>query len=67
MFLVGSTIIVVGLQLLAIYLPFLQRLLHTVPLTIWDWMYAILIAMTILVFEEIRKWVVNVRENSSSV
>jgi len=67
MFLVGSTIIVVGLQLLAIYLPFLQRLLHTVPLTIWDWMYAILIAMTILVFEEIRKWVVNVRENSLGV
>jgi len=63
-FLIGSTIIVIGLQLLAIYLPFMQRFLHTVPLTISEWIYIILVGSTILIFEEIRKLLVNTKRNS---
>jgi len=54
-FLVGATIIVIGLQLLAVYHPFMQRFLHTVPLTAWEWVYAVSIAASILLLEEARK------------
>lgn len=66
-FLVGSTVLVIGLQLLAIYLPFMQRFLHTVPLTAREWIYAILVGSTVLIFEEMRKWIVNIRQNSLSI
>jgi Ca2+-transporting ATPase len=55
MFLVGSTITVVLLQVFAVYHPFMQKFLHTVPLTAWEWGYAIAIGASILLFEEVRK------------
>ncbi|KKU91452.1 MAG: Cation-transporting ATPase, E1-E2 family [Candidatus Jorgensenbacteria bacterium GW2011_GWA1_48_11] len=55
MFLVGATILIIGLQFLAVYHPFMQRFLHTVPLTAWEWVYAASIAASILLLEEVRK------------
>jgi Ca2+-transporting ATPase len=55
-FLVGATIVIIGLQMLAVYHPFMQRFLHTVPLTAWEWVYAVLVAASILLFEEVRKF-----------
>ena len=63
LFLVGATITVIALQLFAVYHPFMQRYLHTVPLTAWDWGYAVLVAGTVLILEEMRKWIANIRRS----
>lgn len=55
MFLVGATILVVLLQLLAIYNPIMQTFLKTVPLAISDWLLILPIAALIVFAEEIRK------------
>jgi Ca2+-transporting ATPase len=55
-FLVGATVIVIFLQILALYTPFLQKVLHTQPLALSEWLIIILIASSIIVIEEIRKW-----------
>lgn len=54
-FLVGATGIVIGLQLLAVYNPFFQKVLRTVPLNGKDWIVMIGVALSIIVFEELRK------------
>jgi len=54
-FLVGATAIVVTLQILAVYNPFLQKILHTTPLAMHEWLLAITIALSIVVVEELRK------------
>lgn len=54
-FLVGATLMVISLQLLAIYHPIMQNLLHTVPLGLRDWLTIIAIASSIILVEEIRK------------
>lgn len=56
-FLLGAMSIVIALQILAIYTPFLQRILHTVPLSIAEWGIIIAIALSIVVIEEVRKFV----------
>ena len=55
-FLLGATFIVIILQLLAVYTPVLQKILHTVPLEISDWIIIIPIASSIIFIEEIRKF-----------
>ena len=54
-YLVGATTLVVVLQMLAVYTPFFQQILHTVPLTFTEWLLIIPVAASILVVEEIRK------------
>ena len=55
-FLVGATAIVISLQLAAVYMPFLQKVLHTVPLSISEWFTIVLISVSIVLVEEIRKF-----------
>lgn len=55
MFLVYATITVIVLQVFAIYHPFMQKYLHTTPLSVSEWIHAVLVGATILVCEEIRK------------
>jgi Ca2+-transporting ATPase len=55
-YLLGATSIVISLQMLAVYTPFLQRILHTVPLTLSEWMMIVVIATSIIWVEEIRKF-----------
>lgn len=55
--LILATLIVVGLQLLAIYTPFFQDLLKTAPLNFRDWVGIFLVSSTIVVAEEIRKFI----------
>ncbi|MDP3948260.1 MAG: HAD-IC family P-type ATPase [bacterium] len=57
MFLVGSTLIVIGLQLFAVYNPFMQKILRTTALDLSDWLIIIPIASSIVVIEEIRKMI----------
>ncbi|KKW41664.1 hypothetical protein A3I46_02370 [Candidatus Kaiserbacteria bacterium RIFCSPLOWO2_02_FULL_54_13] len=65
-YLIGATFIVVSLQMVAIYTPFFQRFLHTVPLSLSEWLMLIPIAASIVVAEEIRKFFYR-RQNSNSV
>lgn len=54
-YLIGATAVVIILQILAVYTPFLQKVLHTVPLSLSDWLIIIPVAFSIVVFEEARK------------
>jgi len=55
-FLAGATLIVISLQLLAVYNPFFQKVLRTVPLSGKEWMTIILVAFSIVIVEEARKF-----------
>ena len=56
-FLVGATIIVIILQLSAIYNPLMQKILRTSALDISDWLLIIPVATSIIIVEEIRKFI----------
>ena len=56
---------VIGLQIAAVYNPFFQKILRTVPLTIMDWVIIVSISTSILVVEEIRKIIYNRRKRAS--
>jgi Ca2+-transporting ATPase len=56
-FLLGATFTIIALQSLAIYTPFMQKLLHTVPINFTDWLWIIAVSSTIIVVEEVRKFV----------
>ncbi|TSC86065.1 MAG: P-type HAD superfamily ATPase [Microgenomates group bacterium Gr01-1014_7] len=55
-FLVGATLTVITLQLFVIYHPFMQKILHTTSLNIPEWVMIIVVASSIVVVEEIRKF-----------
>jgi len=55
-FLVGATAMVIFLQFAALYTPFLQKILHTTPLSLSEWFIIIPIAGSIILVEEIRKF-----------
>ncbi len=51
-----ATFGVVALHLFAIYNPLMQKLLHTVPLSLSEWLIIVSTATSIIVVEEIRKF-----------
>ncbi len=53
--LIGATLIVIGLQVAALYTPFFNRILKTTPISFNEWVAIILIASSIIWVEEIRK------------
>ena len=55
-FLVGATLIIISLQLLAVYNPLMQKFLRTTPLELSEWLVIIPIAASIVFVEEIRKF-----------
>ena len=55
-FLVGATLVIIALQLLAVYHPTMQKFLHTVSLAPVDWLIIVLVASSIIFVEEIRKF-----------
>ncbi|MBI4132482.1 MAG: HAD-IC family P-type ATPase [Candidatus Sungbacteria bacterium] len=54
-FLVAATVTVVVLQVSAVSVPVLQKILHTVPLSGWEWLLALVVGSAILWVEELRK------------
>jgi Ca2+-transporting ATPase len=46
----------VGLQVCAVYTPFLQRALHTVPLSWGDWGLMLAVALPVFLAAEVFKW-----------
>jgi len=55
-FLIWATIIVIILQIMALYTPFLQKILKTVPLSLFDWTLVTSVALSIILIEETRKY-----------
>jgi P-type Ca2+ transporter type 2C len=55
LWLIGGTIGALALQLMAVYHPFFQNFLRTVPLAFSDWAIIIALATSIIAIEEIRK------------
>ncbi|HEY4525225.1 MAG TPA: HAD-IC family P-type ATPase, partial [Candidatus Paceibacterota bacterium] len=56
LWLVGATGLVILFQISAVYVPLLQRYLHTVPLSALEWFVIILVSLSIILVEEIRKF-----------
>lgn len=54
-YLIAATVVVIALQIVALNVPFMQKILHTQPLTLHEWLVAILVASSALWVEEIRK------------
>ena len=65
-FLIAGTLVALLFQLLAVYHPFLQSFLHTVPLDISDWLVIITLSSSIILTEEFRKYLWRNRKSSSS-
>lgn len=55
-YLLGAMLVVIALQFLAIYNPYFQGILKTVPLEAGDWLKIVLVALSILLVEETRKF-----------
>ena len=56
-YLLGAVIVSVTLQILTSQLPFMNRILDTVPLTFDDYLLIVPVSATILVVSEVIKWV----------
>ncbi|MBI4691837.1 MAG: HAD-IC family P-type ATPase [Candidatus Terrybacteria bacterium] len=56
-FLIGATIIIICLQVAALYTSFMQKILRTVPLNFSEWLVIIAIAFSIIIIEEARKFI----------
>lgn len=55
-YLIGATLIVIFLQLFAIYNHFMQNFLHTTGLNLSEWLLIITTASSVVLIEEIRKF-----------
>ena len=55
-FLVAATVLVFFLQILAVYHPTFQKILHTVPIEASEWIKIAIATSTIVVIEEVRKF-----------
>ena len=55
-YLVGATTIVIILQCTALYVPFMQKILHTSSLSLSEWFTIIPVAGSIILVEEVRKF-----------
>jgi P-type Ca2+ transporter type 2C len=56
-YLLGATVLVIVLQLFAVYHPTMQNIFHTTALTFREWMIIIPVGASIIVVEEARKLV----------
>ncbi len=55
-YLIIATLIVVGLQMFAVYNPFMQKILYTSALSLNDWLFIVVCSSAVLFVEEIRKF-----------
>ncbi len=54
---IAAWLTTIGLQICALYIPFLQQALHTVPLGWADWGIILLLALPVFIFTELYKWI----------
>jgi len=53
---IGAWAVTIGLQVCAVYVPFLQQALHTVPLGWGDWGMILVVALPVFLMSELYKW-----------
>ncbi|MDP4008889.1 MAG: HAD-IC family P-type ATPase [bacterium] len=58
-FLVGALLLVIALQMIAFYTPLMNTILRTVPLSLADWALVVGISSSVLIAEELRKFIRN--------
>jgi len=66
LYLLGALVIVVLLQMFALYTSVGQKLLHTVPLSLTEWGMIFVIASFIIVVEEIRKFIHRIKDSKKA-
>lgn len=54
-YLLGALALVIGLQILAVYAPFMQKILHTTAIGLDDWLLIAGASLAVVLVEEIRK------------
>ncbi|MDP1784530.1 MAG: HAD-IC family P-type ATPase, partial [Sulfuricurvum sp.] len=54
--LIGAWILMLAVQVAAVYVPFLQEVLHTVPLRLEDWILIFEVAVPLFIAVELFKW-----------
>lgn len=59
-YLLGATAVVAGLQVLALYNPYMRTILRTVPLSLKEWALIITVATSIILIEEVRKLIMRI-------
>lgn len=57
-YLIIATLVVIGLQLLAVYNPLFQKFLKTTPLSLDEWLIILAMSLPLLLIEELRKFIV---------
>ncbi len=63
-YLLGATILVIILQMFAIYNPFFQKILKTTGLSINEWVLILAVSSSIIVVEEVRKLIQRRRQKA---
>lgn len=61
LWLIGAVFVALFLQVIAIYLPFFQRILRTVPLNAGDWLLVAVVGIINILAIEFGKWIFIVR------
>ena len=61
----AAVVLAVVLQVAVVSLPILNHAFGTQPLNAWQWLQCVLIAGSVLVYSECRKWVIRRRGSSS--
>ena len=56
--LLAAMTVVFGLQILVLHNPFMQKLFKTTPISLAQWVLVIVASSSIVVLEELRKWIV---------
>jgi Ca2+-transporting ATPase len=59
--LLWALVAVVAMQILIVQVPFFEKVFETVPLTLSEWAWAVVVPLSLLVVEELRKLVVRAR------
>ena len=62
--LLGSVVLTLGLQLLVIYAPFLQKIFNTLPLSLADLAISLVVSSIVFWGVEIHKWILRRRTNN---
>ena len=65
-YLIMATLIIISLQIMAVYAPFMQKILKTVPLLWHEWALAAAVAFFIVIAEEWRKFAYSIYKVKSS-
>ncbi len=55
-FLIGSIVLGIFLQAIAVYQPFFQKIFQTAPLNIWGWVYIVILGLIMISGVEGVKW-----------